>query len=175
MKTLEFLFQEKAIHFLMNPNDKDVMVNATEMAKMFDKRTDHYLQNKETKKIIAALEVPDMSGTSAKKIIDNRGHMGIYFCEILALDFAAWLDVHFKIWIYQTIKDILTAKNKKVASAVTDKQNKIAIRNKLLKQAEEDGNTLALDLIQAEKEIKRLDSLQRKALNELKNQYEIKF
>ena len=45
MKTLEFLYQETQIHFLFNPSDKNVMVNATEMAKIFGKRTKDFLAN----------------------------------------------------------------------------------------------------------------------------------
>ena len=36
MKALEFIYQDVEIHFLLG-NDKDVMVNATEMAKAFGK------------------------------------------------------------------------------------------------------------------------------------------
>ena len=38
-KTLEFIYQEKQVHFLVNPTDKNVMINATEMANVFGKRT----------------------------------------------------------------------------------------------------------------------------------------
>jgi hypothetical protein len=38
VKPLEFSYDDKIIHFLMN--DDNVMVNATEMAKVFNKRID---------------------------------------------------------------------------------------------------------------------------------------
>lgn len=158
MKTLQYLFQETQINFLLNGTDQNVMINATEMAKAFGKRTDHYLQNESTKELLKALKdnsqqapngvhseskttsqltpngvnsisqpwgiphrsesnssnnsvkngdkVPDISGTLESKIIDNRGRNGIFFCEELAIDFAAWLDVQFKVWIYRQIKEI---------------------------------------------------------------------
>lgn len=52
MKTLEFFYQETEIHFLVNPNQKNVMVNATEMAKMFNKRMDHFLKADHAQKFI---------------------------------------------------------------------------------------------------------------------------
>ena len=128
-KVVEFIYQETEVHFLVNPTDKNVMINATEMAKMFRKRTDHYLQNEVTKLFIKELKVPDMSGTLTSKIIDNRGRNGIYFCELLALDFAAWLDVKFKIWIYKTIRNLLTKETKVVKTAVnTLSEKEIALK-----------------------------------------------
>lgn len=120
MKTLEFLYQETQIHFLVNPLDKNVMVNATEMAKLFGKRTDVYLKTQSTKEFIKALEQTPFGGSSETKkapnsaqIIDNRGHMGIYFDRRLALDFAAWLDVNFRVWVYSTIDEIVFGNYKK--------------------------------------------------------------
>jgi hypothetical protein len=112
-KTLEFIYQETKIHFLINPSDNNVMVNATEMAKMFGKRTDHYLQNETTKQFIEALKVPDISGTLTTEIVENRGRNGIYFCELLAIDFATWLDVNFKVWVYQRIQEAIFGNYKK--------------------------------------------------------------
>lgn len=118
MKTLEFIYQDTAIQFLVNPDAEHVMVNATEMAKVFGKETRVYLKTKSTKEFISALErsvnspVLDseqalIGARSGIKIIDNRGHMGIYFDRRLALDFAAWLDVDFRVWVFSTIDKLL--------------------------------------------------------------------
>lgn len=124
MKTLEFLYQEAEIHFLLNPLDNNVMVNATEMAKVFRKRTDNYLKNSSTKEFLEILnrpqqpidlknKVPEKSGTLSKQIVDNRGRNGIYFCEVLAIDFAAWLNVEFKLWVYKRIQEVIFGSYKK--------------------------------------------------------------
>lgn len=116
MKTLEFIYQENEIHFLINPLDQNVMVNATEMAKLFNKRTDVYLKTQSTKEFIKELELserPPNGGRSTVKIIDNRGHVGIYFDRRLALDFAAWLDVKFRVWVFSTIDEIIFGNYKK--------------------------------------------------------------
>lgn len=106
MKTLEFIYQETQIHFLINPTDDNVMVNATEMAKLFNKRTDVYLKSRSTKDFINALKLPPNGGSSDMNIIDFKGRNGIYFHRILALDFAAWLDVNFRVWVFTTIERI---------------------------------------------------------------------
>lgn len=153
---LEFIYKEKQIHFLINPTDKHVMINATEMGKMFGKRTDHYLQNESTKALIEELKLTEMSGTLANnqppnggQIIDNRGRNGIYFNEILALDFAAWLDVKFRLWIYKTIRDLLTKQTKKVKKSFNEIQ--IAEKNlkDLIENAKKEGNQGAIDIVDA--------------------------
>lgn len=45
MKTLEFIYQDTQIHFAINPLDKDVMINATEMANAYNKRLDVFFEN----------------------------------------------------------------------------------------------------------------------------------
>lgn len=118
MKTLKFTYNEAEICFSLDPLDKNVMVNATEMAKVFDKRIDVFLKAEHTKAFIEALklqfEFPPYGGNSEAKqtgksvqIIDARGHMGTYFDRRLALKFAAWLNPDFEVWIYSTIDEIM--------------------------------------------------------------------
>src|SRR5690606_13289363 len=100
-KTLEFIYQDMQIHFLINPTDNNVMINATEMAKAFDKRIDVFLKADHTKNFIKELEnfyslfppnggnkndnAPDISGTLNVKIIETKKKLGTYMCEPLAL------------------------------------------------------------------------------------------
>ena len=107
MKTLEFFYQETLIHFLVNPLDKNVMVNATEMAKLFDRRTKDFLKTDHAKAFIEVAERALNGAHSDSKLIDNRGHMGIYFNKRLALKFAAWLSPEFEYWVYSTIDEIV--------------------------------------------------------------------
>jgi|SRR5690625_277153 len=118
MKSIQFIYEDTEIHFLVNPDQENVMVNATEMAKVFGKRTDVYLKTQSTKEFISALERTPNGGRSEVeqtpnggrsdfKIVENRGHMGIYFDRRLALDFAAWLDVNFRVWVFSTLDEIM--------------------------------------------------------------------
>lgn len=109
-KALEFIYQDTQIHFLLSNND-NVMVNATEMAKAFGKRVDHFLKADHVKAFIHVLEFTPNGGNSEplsmNKIIKTKGHSGTFFHRALALKFAAWLDPSFEIWVYQTIEKVL--------------------------------------------------------------------
>jgi hypothetical protein len=109
MKTLEFIYQETEIHFLVNPLDKNVMVNATEMAKLFDRRTKDFLKTDHAKDFIEVAK----RALNGAQIIDDRGRNGIYFNKRLALKFAAWLSPEFEYWIYSTIDEIVFGNYKK--------------------------------------------------------------
>lgn len=109
MKSLEFIYQETQIHFLVNPLDKNVMVNATEMAKIFDRKTAKFLRTAHAKAFIEVAK-RDPKGS---QIIDDRGRNGIYFNKRLALKFAAWLSPEFEYWVYSTIDEIVFGNYKK--------------------------------------------------------------
>lgn len=184
MKTLEFIYQENILHFLVNPTDKNVMVNATEMAKMFDKRTAKYLKTDSTKSFIIALErapfgarsegdQPLNGGRSNPKMIDNRGHMGIYFNRKLALDFAAWLDVDFRVWIIDIIDELLFAKNKKVAQVFSNEHNLIEQQRKIIENAVESNNKELFDLLDIQLKLEKNKYQKRKALKDFTNQFEM--
>lgn len=109
-KALEFIYQDTQIHFMLDHGD-NVMVNATEMAKVFKKRTDVFLKSDHVKLFIEAAKLPPYGGSlgifSESDLIDFKGRNGIYFHRILALKFAAWLDPNFEVWIYSTVDKIL--------------------------------------------------------------------
>ena len=87
------------------------MINASEMAQAFGKRVDHFSKSDHAKAFICVLEQTPYGGRSAPllphEIVDNRGHMGIYYCRPLAMKFAAWLSSEFELWVYTTLDDIV--------------------------------------------------------------------
>lgn len=112
MKTLEFFYQETEIHFSLQ-NEGDVMVNATEMAKLFNRRTKDFLKTDHAKAFIEVTERALNGARSESDIIDNRGHMGIYFERRLALKFAAWLSPEFEFWVFTTLDNLIFGNYKK--------------------------------------------------------------
>ncbi len=117
MKTMEFLYQENEIHFALQ-NEGNVMINATEMAKMFNKRIDHFLKADHTKKFIEHLEkdyaqFPPYGGNETPKILVTNRNLGTFMSEALALKFAAWLDVEFEVWVYKKIQEVIFGNYKK--------------------------------------------------------------
>jgi len=133
MKSVEFIYQDTQIHFALG-NEGDVMVNATEMAKVFGKRIDVFLKTEPTKAFINLLEFPPQGGNSSalnrEEVIKTRGQNGTYFHRILALKFAAWLDPEFELWVYSSIDKILFGNYKEHwdAHIIQSKAEKEAIR-----------------------------------------------
>jgi len=171
MKQLEFLYQEAQIHFLVNGTQKEMMINATEMAKPFGKRLDHFLRSQHAKSFISEIEkrnefTPN-GGNSLAKILESRGQNGTYFCEELALKFAAWLDPAFELWVYSTIKDITFGRYRKHAQA-EEMENEAtkemeAMKHKLLNDPDKES---ALRYFQAEKKKKKAKNLKQRVLRQ---------
>lgn len=172
MDALEFIYQDTEIHFLLG-NEKNVMVNATEMAKAFGKRTSDFLQNQSTKDFIKEVELTLNSVNSNIKLVENRGQSGMYFERKLALKFATWLDVKFEVWVINTIDNLLFGKANIVGQKISDSEKKkldIAIlTEKVKKLGNEDVNKLLLEI----DELKKIESEKKKAMREFSNQYKM--
>lgn len=111
MKSLEFIYQDTQIHFLLQ-KEGEVMVNATEMAKAFDKQARSFLRLETTQNFITALLKRENNRTDVydymeeKDVVFSNKKGGTYMHRKLALKFAAWLDVEFELWVFDTIEEI---------------------------------------------------------------------
>lgn len=103
--------------------ENNVMINATEMAKAFGKRTVEYLRLDSTNELIKAIKKRNsLSITEVGKnhIADyqivstfkggKHGGGNTWMYQTLALDFAQWLSVDFKLWCLEKIEHILNRK-----------------------------------------------------------------
>lgn len=120
MKTLEFIYQGTEIHFLINPLDKNVMINATEMAKPFDKEVRSFLRLDGTQKFINILiekqnnrtdvygyNENNTVGYTKEDIVVTNKKSGTLMHRKLALKFAAWLDTEFELWVIDIIDEVI--------------------------------------------------------------------
>lgn len=89
-------------------NSDNVMVNATQMAKPFDKRPIDYLRLPSTNELINAI-VRKSHIAENQLVITERGGLnpGTWLHEDIALDFAQWLSVDFLLWCNDRIKELL--------------------------------------------------------------------
>lgn len=138
----KFVYNEQEVEFeVLN---KSIMVNATEMAKIFDKRIDFFLKSDQTKAFLKALKFPPYGGNLGIKndndLIQTKGRNGTWMHRILALKFAAWLDPQFEVWVYCTIEDLLFGAYKEVDKSLkesAERLNKIEhLKNALEKTPE---------------------------------------
>lgn len=102
----KFNYNGNSIAFQLGEN---VMVNATEMAKPFNKRPAKWLELPSTKDFISAL-VAIRKSDSAIIQTQSGGINGggcTWFHEDVALEFARWLSPAFAIWCNDRIKELL--------------------------------------------------------------------
>ena len=139
MEIIKFIYEGEEVDFL--PSGKDnVMVNATQMAKIFGKRVDVFLKSEHAKDFMKVLEFTPYGGNSEplkrEQIIQTKGQSGTFFNRVLALKFAAWLDTAFELWVFTTIDTIINQYYREQREAMTDKlrirQQKEAKKQELL-------------------------------------------
>lgn len=92
-------------------SENGVMVNATEMAKAFEKRPVDYLRLPSTTELINAI-VRKSHISENQLIVTKQGSAinggGTWMNEDVALDFAQWLSIDFKLWCNDRIRELLT-------------------------------------------------------------------
>lgn len=121
MKLQEFNYNGNPVTFQLG--NGDVMVNATQMAKPFSKRTSKYLELPSTKEFLSKLSAVRKSD----RLIKSVNGVGTWMHEDVAIDFAQWLSVEFRIWCNDRIKELLkhgiTATPQKIEDMLSDPNN----------------------------------------------------
>ena len=97
METQSKVFSYKG-NLITFSNDGTVMVNATEMAKPFEKSATHWLRNQSTQEFISTYaELRNCNSTDLVKVT-HGDNGGTWMHEDVALEFARWLSPAFAIW-----------------------------------------------------------------------------
>ena len=109
METVNLKFGEALISF--EKKDREVMVNATQMAKVFGKEVTFFLRNEDTKRFIdSCLKTANSQFLNIKTrddLVLGKQKSGTWMHRVLALKFAAWLNPDFEVWVYTTIDTLL--------------------------------------------------------------------
>lgn len=86
---------------------KNLMINATQMAKSFGKRTSDFLSSKQTNELISSLSAKTGIPVTGLVIVNQGGNnQGTWMHEDLALIFAQWLSPDFYLWCNDRIKEL---------------------------------------------------------------------
>lgn len=87
-----------------------VFLSATEMAKPFQRRPNDYLNLPTTKSLVEAITRKN-GNCDYKLVMSKQGSSenggGTWLQEDIALDFAQWLSIDFKLWCNDRIKELL--------------------------------------------------------------------
>lgn len=105
--TYTYSYQSAPVSFCRGD---EVMINATQMARAFKKRPNDYLSLPSTTELLRA--ITRKSGNSEYQAVktkpgspENGG--GTWMIETVALDFAQWLSVDFRLWCNDRIKELM--------------------------------------------------------------------
>lgn len=105
----KFIFNDQEIDFEITGTT--VMVNATQMAKIFNKDLFQFTKSDHAKAFINESLKPANAGLlevkSEEDLIISTQKSGTWMHRILALKFAAWLHPAFELWVYSVIDQIL--------------------------------------------------------------------
>jgi hypothetical protein len=130
MTTQILKYNDQEVEFEFN--DTNVMVNATQMAKIFGKEVARFMENDSTKNFISAcLKTRNSSFLNIEKEADvyvSKQKSGTFMHRILALKFAAWLDPDFEVWVYATIDCLLFEHYRQLEDSLkasADRRNRI--------------------------------------------------
>jgi hypothetical protein len=133
---------------------RNVMVNATAMAKIFGKEVKHFNENESTKRFIQSClksrNSDFLNVESIEDLIVSRQKSGTWMHRVLALKFAAWLNPDFELWVYSTIDHILFGYYNELEDSLVksaDRRNRIHDLQELLFM---DENYLELRTLEAE-------------------------
>lgn len=98
-------YKGSQISFMSGEN---TMINATQMAKPFNKRTNDWLSLKQTNELILSLSAKTGIPATGLAIVNQGGNnQGTWLYEDLALIFAQWLSPDFYLWCNDRIKELL--------------------------------------------------------------------
>lgn len=134
----------------------NIMVNATEMAKIFGKEIKKFNDLESTKSFIknclnGRFNRP-LDIEKKEDLIITRPRSGTWMHRVLALKFAAWLDSEFEIWVYITIDKIMFGSLREDAKLKTQvREEKEKALEKLMKNPD---YLKLLELESKEKELK---------------------
>lgn len=104
-----FEFNGQQVEFDLS--SANIMVNATEMAKIYQTDLGQFFRNESSKKFIAECLNPANSQylgvQNEADLFLSKPRSGTWMHRVLALKFAAWLDPAFELWVYCTIEKLM--------------------------------------------------------------------
>ena len=137
METKEFEFNGSVVSF--ETEKGNVMVNATQMAKIFGKDLYQFTKSDHAKAFVNSCLKPAFAGLlgieKEEDLLISIQKTGTWMHRVLALKFAAWLNSDFEVWVYTTIDELLFGSYKedeKSLKEITRIQAKITAKEKSL-------------------------------------------
>lgn len=129
-------YKGSEISFMSGEN---LMVNATQMAKSFNKEPKFWLMNQSTTDYLAELsKVRNLTLTDLVQVIKGGNNPGTWMHEDVALEFARWLSPAFAIWCNDRIKELLRTGVTTISNDDEAISYAMQVLNKRLEQAKQE-------------------------------------
>ena len=127
----KFTWQKDQVTFQLQKGT--LLINATEMAKPFNKKPDDFLRTQQTQDYITALcQFANMRSEDVVKVEVGGTNPGTWLHQKLALRFAQWLSPEFSLWVDSQIEKILMPKPKPAPKAIENKPIEISEDSSML-------------------------------------------
>ena len=161
---INFDYKGSEISFI---NGDSVMINATQMAKPFGKRPIDYLRLPSTNELLNAI-VRKSHIDENQLVRTERGgdNPGTWMHEDVALDFAQWLSVDFRLWCNDRIKELMrtgvaTVSNddEAIAYAMQVLQKRLEQARQEKAMLEQQNNYLANEIRQQAPKVQYVDTV----------------
>lgn len=153
---MTFQYEENDVQFYTKANGV-VMVNATQMAKIYNKRMDDFFSTIETKNFIdSCLKSKNKERLKIENVEDlyySKQKTGTWMHRVLGLKFAAWLNSDFELWVYYTIDQIINEE----FGEMREYKESLEVLKKEEKEIERKYNTIVNKLMNNQSFIKYLD------------------
>ena len=125
MDIIIYTYKDIEIEFYPTGKDENVIVNASQMAKPFNKKPKDFLKNENTdaflKECLTEENSPQLGVNSKQDLVVVKANSGTWMHKILALKFAAWLSPAFELWVYITIDKIIHETYRKIRDVTKKK------------------------------------------------------
>lgn len=183
-KTIQaYEFQGQLVEFDLLPN-ANLMVNATEMAKIFGKDIKEYRSNKTTQEFIDALvldanskfaggnspvQIEEITQDFFLKTVTNAGQRnGTWMHRHLAIHFAMWLSPQFSVWVVKAIDEILFGRYRRIEQQSIERALIEQEYDELESYFSQDPKYARFQTVKSS-----LNSIKRKSSKELSNQTDL--
>jgi phage antirepressor YoqD-like protein len=109
MNNLIKLFNYKGNEVAFRNHNGVVYVNATEMSKPFGKLPKDYLKSQQANELLEAISKrTNLLLGDIVKVVKGGNASGTWMHEDIAIDFAQWLSINFRLWCNDRIKELIT-------------------------------------------------------------------
>jgi len=174
MNIQKFKFGDVEIEFDLRQG-KNMMVNATEMAKAYGKDLFQFTKSDSAKAFIDSCLKPAFAGLlgvqTEEDLIISKQRSGTWMHRVLALKFAAWLNSDFEVWVYITIDKLLYEFAREIEDSINEtvmlSRKKDDLKNKLAKRDPECMEYFAIE--------QKLINARTRRSNATKNKFREKF